>query len=227
MNAKLIALLIAASVLAAGQLSARGGGGHGGGGHGGGGFHGGGHGGGFHGGGHGGGFHGGGHGGGFHGGGHGAGFHGGGHGGHGHGGHGGGYHGRGYGYRGWGYGLGVGLGLGYLGAWALFDPWPYADRGPWYQYTPEYWDLTPYFGPGYPQQIVISEGDFWNFINDTDGTILVGTYDGVVRGRLRPGQSVKIPRRGDDRFVVSAVDSKGQVYRSDDQEVSITNDMIQ
>jgi hypothetical protein len=139
----------------------------------------------------------------------------------------GGYGRRGYGYRGFGYGLGWGLGLGYLGAWALGSPWPYG--GYWWNYAPYYWREIPYYGRNYPLEIVIEDDDYWVFTNATNYTIIIGSYDGVVRGKLRPGQTVTIPRRGDDRFVLSSRGSKAQVYRSDpkDIEVSITDDMLE
>jgi hypothetical protein len=196
MKNKILALLIAASMIGASSLDARGGGGHGGG------------------------FHGGGHGGGFHGG------HGGGHGwapAHHHGGYQHSYIGH---HRYWPGVVGSALVGAYFGAWALGDPWPYADEGPWYYYIPGYWDEIPYFGSDYA--VVIDDDDYyWDFTNDSDDIVTVGNYRGTVRGKLKPGQTARVPRKGDDRYAIGRKNTQGKSYADRETNVSITNDMFE
>ena len=129
-----------------------------------------------------------------------------------------GWRGRGWGRPGW---RGRGWGLGWRGGlrpWRWGAAWPYG--GFWWR---NYWG-APYWRTYYPylrERNIVVSGGYWDVINNANVDIFIGNRSGTVRGKIRPGESVRIPRAGSDDLIIGSEAGRPQVYNIREQYVTI------
>ncbi len=95
-----------------------------------------------------------------------------------------------------------------------------------YYWGPDYWANVryyPYLIERYPYERRIEiAGDDWDITNKTNNEIIVGTYDGKIRGRIRPGETVRIPTQGDDRLIIGHKNAKPKIFTAEPGDVVVT-----
>lgn len=91
---------------------------------------------------------------------------------------------------------------------------------------PDYWNdnaYYPYLVERYPyvERVEIS-GDNWDITNKTNKEIIVGTYDGKIHGRIRPGETVRLPTQDDNRLIIGHQNAKAKVTTAQPGPVVVT-----
>lgn len=90
---------------------------------------------------------------------------------------------------------------------------------------PDYWNdaYYPYLIERYPYvERVELTGDNWDITNKTNKEIIVGTYDGKIHGRIRPGETIRIPTQGDNRLIIGHQNAKAKVTTAKPGPVIVT-----
>lgn len=97
----------------------------------------------------------------------------------------------------------------------------------WYNYYwgPRYWPdpfYYPYFREYRVEQPVEIQGDSWDVTNNTKNDIYVGTFDGSIRGKIRPGKTARIPTDGTNKIVIGHQRGKAGVHDVQPGRITIT-----